>query len=59
MKCDLAGMIRNISDALRKGDKSMAEYYIFSLEELQRHIVETVRGEHSIAEFADFYCVKP
>lgn len=57
MRVSLPGMFANISLALREGDRSMADYYAFSLEELKRHIEETVRGEHTLAEFADHYCL--
>lgn len=34
-----------------------ADQWVFMLRELSRHARETARGEHTVAEFADFYCL--
>lgn len=57
MKTDLAGLFRNVTRELKSCRSDKADYYDFVLNEVLQHIEETVRGEHSIDEFADHYCI--
>lgn len=57
MKSSLSGLIANACSELRAGKSRWGDYYAFALEELQGHIEGTVRGKHSLDEFAEFYCV--
>ncbi len=47
----LRGAVRSIDPELDKGA------YAFMLEELIGHIEAVRAGEHSLEEFADFYCM--
>lgn len=51
MKVSLTGMFSNIIRAMKRGEKDVAGYYEVCLDELRQHIEETVRGEHTLAEF--------
>ena len=55
MRVSLAGLFANVTASLQK---DMREYYGFCLEEVRQHIEATVRGEHTLAEFAEHYCIK-
>jgi len=57
MKVSLHGMFARIKHALKHGDHSAADYYSFSLDELEKHLKETVKGEHTLEEFAEHYCL--
>lgn len=54
MKVSLAGLIENATRAINARERG---YYGVCLSELQRHIEELCRGEHTLAEFAEFYCI--
>lgn len=54
MRVNLDGMFKKIIGAL---PSQWRDYYACGLEEFQKHLEETVRGEHTLAEFADFYCL--
>ena len=36
-----------------------ADYYAFVLEEIADHAAGTTKGQHSIADFAEHYCLTP
>ena len=49
MKVSLPGCFKNISRQMPS--------YAPVLEDLEKHIRETIRGEHTLQEFAEFYCL--
>ena len=58
MRTDLEGLFANISRCLKNGDASYGDYYAGCLDELLEHVKQTVAGEHTLEEFAEFYCLK-
>jgi hypothetical protein len=54
MKVDLKGMFANILSDVRP---AMRDYHGFCLDELLKHLQETIRGEHTLQEFAEHYCL--
>lgn len=54
MKVSLPGLFQNVIRAIPRAER---DYYAFSLEEVQRHLEETIRGEHTLQEFAEHYCL--
>jgi hypothetical protein len=57
MKVSLHGLFKNAAAAIRSGDKGMADYYESCLDEVEQHIRETIKGDHTLQEFADHYCL--
>lgn len=57
MRVDLAGLFASIAADLRAGRRSMAALRAFELQELLGHLEATLRGEHTLAEFAEHYCL--
>ena len=57
MKVNITGMLRgawkSIDPALDRGS------YAYMLEELIGHVEDVRAGRHTLAEFADFYCMTP
>lgn len=49
MKVSLPGAFKNIARHLPS--------YAPVLEELEKHLRETIRGKHTLQEFAEFYCL--
>jgi hypothetical protein len=49
MKVSLPGMFKQIARD--------CPHYACSLEELERHLRETISGEHTLSEFGEFYCL--
>lgn len=58
MKASLAGLIANACSELRASRSRWGDSHAFGLEELQQHIEATVRGEHTLDEFAEYYSLK-
>lgn len=54
LKMHLPGMFQNIARAI---PRQYREQYACCLEELEKHLRETIRGEHTLREFAEFYCL--
>ena len=52
LKMNLPGMFNNILRAIQKRER---DQYACCLEELERHLRETIRGERTLQEFAEFY----
>ncbi len=57
MKANLSSLIAGATTELRKSKCDLARHYAFGLEELRRHLEELARGEHTIAQFAECYCI--
>lgn len=57
MKVSLPGMFASIRHELVTGGSAWADFYSFSLVELEKHLRETIRGEHTLKEFAEHYCL--
>lgn len=49
MKLSLPGAFKNIARD--------APQYAVTLEEIERHLRETIAGEHTLQEFAEHYCL--
>jgi hypothetical protein len=58
MRVSLEGLIANAGGALRCSRDNGGRMYAYCLEELHKHIKGVVNGEHSLEEFAEFYCIK-
>ena len=57
MKVNITGMLRG---AVRSIDPERDEgAYAFAVEELIGHVEDVRAGRHTLAEFADFYCMAP
>jgi hypothetical protein len=54
LKMNLPGMFSRILRSIPSRDR---DQYACCLEELERHLRETIRGEHTLQEFAEFYCL--
>lgn len=52
----MAGMKVNISHCFRQLAQSN-KFHGAVLEEFERHLRETIRGEHTLQEFAEVYCL--
>ena len=55
MKVSLPGLFANIKAQLPKKTR---DYYGFSLDELQAHLEALAAGKHTVAEFAEHYCIE-
>lgn len=51
----MKGLLANAGRAAEKGDRTYGAMYAYSLMELADHIRGLLRGEHTPAEFAEFY----
>ena len=58
MKVSLSGLLSHAKSACKKADKTYGGMHAYCLEELEDHIKGLVAGKHTLAEFAEFYCVK-
>lgn len=58
MKVNLRGLLNQAGAAAKAGDKTYGAMYAGSLDDLYQHIVATVNGDHTLEEFADFYCIQ-
>lgn len=57
MKINLAHLLRQSAEAIApKRDRAA---YAFMLNEVADHIDQVKCGEHSLAEFAEYYCITP
>lgn len=56
MRVSLPGLFANVVSDVRRKDQR--NYYQFALSEVLRHLRETIAGEHTLEEFAEFYCLK-
>lgn len=56
MKTSLPGLVANLKSALPKRTRG---YYGVALDELQRHLEELAGGQHTVAAFAEHYCITP
>jgi hypothetical protein len=54
LRMNLPNMFRNIIRSIPSSDR---DQYACCLEELEKHLRETIRGEHTLQEFAEFYCL--
>lgn len=54
MRVSLPGLFKNI---VRDLPRNVSGQYEAALEELEKHIRETIRGEHTLDDFARFYCL--
>lgn len=54
MRLSLPGAFKNIAKAI---PVAYRDQYACVLEEIERHLRETIRGEHTLAEFAEHYCL--
>lgn len=54
MKVSLSGMFGGIKADLRG---KYADMYRFTLDELEQHLRELVAGKHTVADFAEYYCL--
>lgn len=54
LKMSLPGLFKNVIRAIPPKER---DYYACCLEEVQKHLEETIRGEHTLAEFAEHYCL--
>lgn len=54
MKLSLPGLFKNV---VRDLPREVRGQYECCFEELERHLRETIRGEHTLAEFAEHYCL--
>jgi hypothetical protein len=57
MRVNLKGMLATAGSAAERGDRTFCAMHAYSLMELGDHIRGLLRGEHTAAEFADFYCI--
>lgn len=55
MKMNLRGLFNNVARSIPICDGR--DQYAACLEEVLRHLEETIRGEHSLQEFAEHYCL--
>lgn len=55
MKTNLSGLLRNAAAIIDPRKDRGA--YAFMLEEVADHIDAVRKGNHSLAEFAEFYCM--
>ena len=53
MKCDLANMLRQASEAINPRKDHGA--YAYMLTQVADHIDDVKAGRHTLAEFAEFY----
>ena len=54
MRLSLPGAFKNITRDL---PTDVRDHYACVLEEIERHLRETIRGEHTLQEFAEHYCL--
>lgn len=54
MKVSLEGLFSNVVSNLKKDQR---DYYEFCLGEVVTHLKSVIAGEHTIAEFAEHYCL--
>ncbi len=60
MLVSLEGLSQTVANMLKpRASRRNAAYYVFGLEELSKHARETRAGLHTVAEFAEFYCIVP
>ncbi|MFA5952278.1 MAG: hypothetical protein WC807_18575 [Hyphomicrobium sp.] len=57
MKVSLDGLIENAGSCLKCSRDSYGPMYAYVLEELRDHINGVVRGEITLQEFAEHYCI--
>lgn len=57
MRVSLSGLLANAVRAIRDGEKDDVDMYEAAFEQLKSRLVETIAGEHSLQEFAEFYCL--
>jgi|JI10StandDraft_1071094.scaffolds.fasta_scaffold1296762_2 hypothetical protein len=57
MKTNLRGLLSSAGRAAERGDKTFGAMHAYVLMELGDHIRGLLRGEHTIEEFASFYCI--
>lgn len=57
MRISLSGLLGNAVRAIRDGEKQDADMYESAFDQLKVHLKETIAGEHTLAEFAEFYCL--
>lgn len=55
MRVSLPGLFANIARGLPPDERPQ---YKFALDEVLRHLRETIAGEHTLDEFAEHYCLK-
>ncbi len=55
MKCNLAGLLRQAADCIDPEKDSAA--YAYMLGEVADHINDVREGRHTLAEFAEHYCM--
>lgn len=55
MRVSLPGLFANVVAELPKREQPQ---YRFALDEVLRHLRETIAGEHTLDEFAEHYCLK-
>ena len=54
MRVSLPGLFKNVIRGLPNSERG---YYEYCLEEVEKHLRETIRGEHTLQEFAEHYCL--
>jgi hypothetical protein len=55
MRVSLPGLFANIVSDLPKHEQGQ---YRFVLDEVLKHLHETIAGKHTLDEFAEHYCLK-
>lgn len=55
MKCNLAGLLRQAADCIDPERDTGA--YAYMLGEVADHISDVRNGKHTLAEFAEHYCM--
>lgn len=56
MKVNLAGLLRNVASSIPRAEREHAD---FCLQEVYGHINDVIQGRHTLAEFAEHYCLPP
>lgn len=57
MKVNLKGLLERAGSAAERGDRTFGAMHAYALMELGDHVRGLLRGEHTAAEFAEFYCI--
>lgn len=57
LKMNLAGLFNNVAMSIPRRDGR--EYAEASLQEVYKHINDVIQGRHTLAEFAEHYCLPP
>lgn len=57
MKVNLAGLFKNVASSIPRRDGR--DYAEFCLQEVYDNINDVIQGRHTMAEFAEHYCLPP